>query len=777
MGDLDYLSSVRFRFEPQTMSDAEREQAAAITEKLDAAAAASRQRHLAFHWKLRFPGVFFDDQGRSLPEERAGFDAILGNPPYISNQTQSGSGDLKPVIEKLHGYSDDLYVHFTDLGFSLLRPGGGFGFIVSDTFFTLATKLRMRERLQQNRIAFLGQCDPFDATVDAAIFVAFKEPPSAEKELVFIQARPQRLAAGRRSRPQDALPHLDLAKIKWPHQTEVDFLPRSPVREKRKSASPPSRQLTVRHDTWNGLRLHRMPQELYEHTHKRAFFEPRPGTLKLFERFNRRMADLVEEWWDKIETSRKFENNIEEIRAYHRTLKPGDVTLVGLIAEGGQGMRTANNARFLAYLESTPQAAKLEENARNWNERWLNDPRVRSAYEEAIRDAGGDPTRPLADRAAWESAVHQLREQFTPAQIGFTKTSLFRIAPKGLIATESDFRFAWDSRRKELLRLWRDEGELHGFWQLVRSPRDELNRHRHLWEADDAGDADFCALCIDIVAWFQAENANRRRNNLPTIPKAALHLRSAEFYVDPADAPRIATIYNGLSGRGIFVPFRKGDPTGNRWADNEPLFVDWSKPNVRWFFTQSGRPESGSPVMRNAHLYFTPGVTWSLHANHVAIKARYQEACVFDASGSRLTPFEELLSAPAYLGIINSDVFSFLFKKFIKHNQDIEMNDMRMMPLVIPTAEQSDCLRKLAELAIAAKKSTFGDGDAPQETVAIAREWRERLLADAPRYLHPPAQLTFEDAAQDCLEIFERAINWEAEKLYNVEGQGPFDDF
>lgn len=43
----------------------------------------------------------------------------------------------------------------------------------------------------------------------------------------------------------------------------------------------------------------------------------------------------------------------------------GDITLVGLVAEGGQGMRTANTARFLGYLEGTPQAngvlAKREE--------------------------------------------------------------------------------------------------------------------------------------------------------------------------------------------------------------------------------------------------------------------------------------------------------------------------------------------------------------------------------------------------------------------------------
>jgi hypothetical protein len=29
----------------------------------------------------------------------------------------------------------------------------------------------------------------------------------------------------------------------------------------------------------------------------------------------------------------------------------------------------------------------------------------------------------------------------------------------------------------------------------------------------------------------------------------------------------------------------------------------------------------------------------------------------------------------------------------------------------------------------------------------------------------------------DCLEVIEKSVNREAEKLYGVEGQGPFDEF
>src|SRR5207244_13555459 len=129
-----------------------------------------------------------------------------GNPPYISTHTSSAE-TWHDALEKRAGYLEDLYVHFTDLGFGILRPGGRFGFIVSDTFFTLASKLRMREMLQTHALTHLGQCDPFDATVDAAIFVARKtsQPPHDSHELLFVQARPRRLDNGSATTPDKFL--------------------------------------------------------------------------------------------------------------------------------------------------------------------------------------------------------------------------------------------------------------------------------------------------------------------------------------------------------------------------------------------------------------------------------------------------------------------------------------------------------------------------------------------------------------------------------------------
>jgi hypothetical protein len=91
----------------------------------------ARERRF-FHWELEFPEVFFDRQGRPLVED-AGFDAVVGNPPYVR---QEALGDLKPYLkeaypETYHGVAD-LYVYFYQQGLLRLRRGGRMGYIVTN---------------------------------------------------------------------------------------------------------------------------------------------------------------------------------------------------------------------------------------------------------------------------------------------------------------------------------------------------------------------------------------------------------------------------------------------------------------------------------------------------------------------------------------------------------------------------------------------------------------------------------------------------------------------
>jgi hypothetical protein len=102
-----------------------------------------RERGLVpFHWEIEFPEVFSG--------ERAGFDAFVGNPPFVGGSKISGTLGtaylewIKSIHEESHGNAD-LVAHFFRRAFNLLRDSGTFGLIATNTIAqgdTRATGLR-----------------------------------------------------------------------------------------------------------------------------------------------------------------------------------------------------------------------------------------------------------------------------------------------------------------------------------------------------------------------------------------------------------------------------------------------------------------------------------------------------------------------------------------------------------------------------------------------------------------------------------------------------------
>ena len=143
----------------------------------------------------------------------------------------------------------------------------------------------------------------------------------------------------------------------------------------------------------------------------------------------------------------------------------------------------------------------------------------------------------------------------------------------------------------------------------------------------------------------------------------------------------------------------------------------------------------------------------------------------------RLTPRAEVIEPLAFLALLNSDLVSFIKMKFIKHTQKWEIGDLRQLPLAMPTKAQEKRLKELAERATEAKRLSFAGSAPANDLVAFVRDVSQKLTASAPAYLRPSAQFKLLHTAADCLAVLELAVNWEAEKLYGVEGLGPFDEF
>jgi len=96
-----------------------------------------------FHWELEFPEVFFGPSKASAQEivlkENAGFDAVVGNPPYDVLAEKERAEDLSdvssfiassPNLKPALGRKVDLYRLFLAQGSTLARSNGMFGLIV-----------------------------------------------------------------------------------------------------------------------------------------------------------------------------------------------------------------------------------------------------------------------------------------------------------------------------------------------------------------------------------------------------------------------------------------------------------------------------------------------------------------------------------------------------------------------------------------------------------------------------------------------------------------------
>jgi hypothetical protein len=85
--------------------------------------------HRFFNWQPGFPGVWTN---WTSTQPGGGFDAVIGNPPYIR---QEMLGPIKPALERAYesfAGTADLYVYFYEQGLKLLRPGGRMAYVVTN---------------------------------------------------------------------------------------------------------------------------------------------------------------------------------------------------------------------------------------------------------------------------------------------------------------------------------------------------------------------------------------------------------------------------------------------------------------------------------------------------------------------------------------------------------------------------------------------------------------------------------------------------------------------
>lgn len=135
---------------------------------------------LTADWRLLFPGV-------------EGFDAVIGNPPYVRMELfKDQKPHLKQAFPDVHQERADLYCYFFQLSAGLLKPGGRYGIIVSNKWlraqYGQPSRAFLKARFQLDRLLDFGELPVFeDAAVMPHILLATRVDGGGAGPLRFAQ--------------------------------------------------------------------------------------------------------------------------------------------------------------------------------------------------------------------------------------------------------------------------------------------------------------------------------------------------------------------------------------------------------------------------------------------------------------------------------------------------------------------------------------------------------------------------------------------------------------
>ena len=477
-----------------------------------------------------------------------GFDIVIGNPPYVSNK-----GIDKEIIQyykEIFGIRDDLYNYFFLKGFDLLKENGVLSFITPDTYLTIESKINLRKLFQKNHILEIVKMkNVFEsAKVDNAIISIKKENMSDENyDICFKDVDSSTL--------DSEIYYADVEKFRsYPFN---------------------------------------------------VFFIPNKLNLNIFSNFKDKIKSLEDDWFDKIRTSKTIEKYDYELQKYRNNLKPGDITLLGLITQGGQGLATGDNGKYVGLIEGSLGAKKTID------------------------------TRPKKLLEAIQS--NNIKELSHINNINESKSFLNN-------KTEHEIAILFDELKQKYGKNIFGQGYL---FRII-SKEDIAN------VSDLSGDE----------------------------------------------------INNGIKNNCCYVPYDKGDKQGNRWVLNTPYFLNWSTKSV------SQLKSSSRARFQNSRFYFKEGFCWNnvLDTQSKFIKCRLKSKSIHDVASMSLFPLIDNITAKYLVCMLNSTFLYHYQRTFVNNTVNLQMNDFRQHPIIVPTEEQLSLFESIFDEAYDIKIKYF-DGE------------------------------------------------------------------
>ena len=326
---------------------------------------------------------------------RGGWDIVILNPPYlgrkqVAQKVKAGEIDAARHRDwvKHHGESTDLMLLFAQRARELVRPGGVCALIGQDSLFTSSDGEALRHRLlHEDTVHVVARTRCFEG-----------------------QAINGGVVIWRRGGPGDTRP-----SIRWVEgykRDPRDFAAASNAMEPDDVQPMAAGQMEV----WD------VPYANYTVVPSRPLFRPAPAAQRVLQTF----ADLEPDWMRGPERFRQLsatQHLQRTVRNLHETgwftsLTPGAFIPLGFCIEGGQGLATADDKRFLAAVEGMPEADECLVHQQRLMEVIRQHADLRTLFDHADGDEG---ERLIA---LWEPLENDRRLRWP---------RLLRVAPPSLI--------------------------------------------------------------------------------------------------------------------------------------------------------------------------------------------------------------------------------------------------------------------------------------------------------------------------------------------------------
>ena len=152
----------------------------------------SLEEHNPFEWRFAFPEVL-DDEGDFM-----GFDCVIGNPPYIRQESIKEQKSNLQKNYQVHEGKADIYVYFYERGHQILRDGGLLSYITSNKYTRAGYGKNLRTFLLKNTqilsyIDFNGVKVFDSASVDTSILTFAKTSPQEDYAIDYLACQEKQI--------------------------------------------------------------------------------------------------------------------------------------------------------------------------------------------------------------------------------------------------------------------------------------------------------------------------------------------------------------------------------------------------------------------------------------------------------------------------------------------------------------------------------------------------------------------------------------------------------